>query len=94
MANICEITGKKKLKGHRVSHANNKKIHFQEPNIQGRMMFIPELGQRVKIYASTQGLRTIDKHGGISRYIIRAKLEKLSPKLQKLRKVLIRKGVH
>lgn len=94
MANICEITGKKKLKGNRVSHANNKKIHFQEPNIQGRMMFIPELGQRVKIYSSTQGLRTIDKHGGISRYIIQAKLEKLSPKLQKLRKILLRKGVH
>lgn len=94
MANVCEITGKKKLKGHRVSHANNKTIHFQQPNIQEKRIFVPELGVRVRLKVTTKGLRTIDKHGGLSRYLIRQKSDKLSPRMKKLRKILLARGVH
>lgn len=90
MANICEVTGKRKLKGNRVSHANNKKIHFQEPNIQTRMIFVPELGVRFRLHVTTRGLRTLDKHGGLARFVLQARPETLSPKLQKLRKVLVK----
>lgn len=92
MANICEITGKRKLKGHRVSHANNKTIHFQQPNIQSRWIFIPELGIRYKLNVSTRGLRTIDKFGGLARFALKSKTETLHPRLQKLRKTLLAKG--
>jgi large subunit ribosomal protein L28 len=94
MANICEITGKRKLKGHRVSHANNKKIHFQQPNIQTRWLFVPELGVNFKLHVSTRGLRTIDKFGGLTRYVIKQRKDRLPPKLLKLRKTLIEKGVN
>lgn len=93
MANVCEVIGKKKLKGNRVSHANNKKIHFQQPNIQKRKMFIPELGIRIGINVSTRGLRTLDKFGGLARYVIKKDPTKLSPKLQKIRKELIKNKV-
>ncbi len=93
MALECEVTGKRKLKGHRVSHANNKTIHFQKPNIQKRHLFVPELGIRFSIKVSTNGLRTIDKHGGLSRFVIKQRPEKLSPRLLKLRKLLIKHGV-
>lgn len=94
MANICEITGKRKLKGNRVSHANNKKIHFQQPNIQERRIFIPELNQKVKVNVSTSGLRHLDKIGGLSRFLIKTDPDNLTPKFRKLRKVLMQKGVN
>jgi large subunit ribosomal protein L28 len=94
MANVCEITGKTRYKVNRVSHANNKSKHYQQPNIQERRIYVPELGLKVKIKVSTSGLRTIDKHGGLSRYLVKAKPEKLSTSLRRLRKVLINKGLH
>lgn len=94
MANTCDITGKRKLKGNRVSHANNKTRHFQQPNIQERRLFVPELNSHITLSVTTKGLRTIDKHGGISRFLIKADAEKLPPKLRKLKKVLSKKGVH
>ncbi len=94
MSNVCEITGVRRYKVNRVSHANNKSRHFQQPNIQERRFLIPELGQRIKIKVSSRGLRTIDKHGGLSRYVVKAKVEKLSPSLRRLKKVLIKKGLH
>lgn len=93
MANVCEVTGKRKLKGNRVSHANNKKIHFQQPNIQERRIFVPELGQKVSIKVSTSGLRNIDKAGGISRFLIKADPEKLSANLRQVRKLILKKGL-
>jgi len=94
MANKCDITGKRKLKGNRVSHANNKTRHFQQPNIQDRRILVPELGQRVRISVSTRGLRNIDKAGGIARFVIKSKPEDLTPSLKRIRKLLIQKGIH
>ena len=93
MANVCEISGKRKLKGNRVSHANNKSTHYQQPNIQARHIYIPELGQKVSIKVSTSGLRTIDKSGGISRYLIKTEPSKLSPSLQRVRNLILKKGL-
>src|SRR3989338_4318011 len=78
MANICDVTGKRKLKGNRVSHANNKTIHFQQPNIQERMIFVPELGIRIGLNVTTNGLRTLDKHGGLARFVIKKDPEKVA----------------
>jgi large subunit ribosomal protein L28 len=88
MSYMCEITGKKRLRGHRVSHANNKSIHFQRPNLRDKRMFIPELGITVSIRVSSAGMRTIDKHGGLARHILSAKPETLSPNLLKIKKLL------
>lgn len=93
MANVCEITGKRKLKGHRVSHANNKSIHFQQPNVQSRWIFVPELGIRYKVNVTNRGLRTIDKLGGLSRFVVKTETAKLHPRLRKLKKVLLTKGI-
>ena len=94
MANVCEITGKKKLKGNRVSHANNKSRHFQQPNLQGQKIFVPELNQSVKVKLSSSALRTIDKNGGLSRYLLKAKPDKLSAKMLKLKKLIQKKGLN
>lgn len=91
MSLTCEITAKTKLKGNRVSHANNKTRHFQKPNIQEKRMFIPELGLFYSLKASTRGLRTVDKFGGLSQYVLQHDAEKLSAGLKRLRKALVKK---
>jgi large subunit ribosomal protein L28 len=93
MGKFCEITGKSRLRGHRVSHANNRTKHFQQPNIQVRSLFVPELGAHFKIHVSTSGLKTLGKVGGLSRFVVSADPEKLSPRLRRLRKTLLKKGL-
>lgn len=94
MSNVCDITGKTRLKGNRVSHANNKSIHFQQPNLQEKRIFVPELGLKIKIKVSTHGLRTLDKVGGLSRFVISADPETLPQNLRNLRKLLLQRGIH
>lgn len=91
MSLLCEITGKTKLKGNRVSHANNKTRHYQKPNIQEKRMFIPELKLFYTLKASTRGLRTVDKFGGLSQYVLQTETEKLSNGLKRLKKVLLKR---
>lgn len=63
MARVCQITGKKGLSGHRVSHANNKSNRVQRPNLQKKRIFIPELNRYVSVKLSAKGLKIVDKKG-------------------------------
>ncbi len=63
MPRVCQITGKKGLKGNRVSHANNKTRHVQQPNLHKKKLFIPELNRHVTVKLSSHGLRIVDRKG-------------------------------
>ena len=63
MARRCEISGKAGQNGNRVSHANNKRHHVFQANVQSKRIWIPELGRRVTLNLSTNMIRTIDKIG-------------------------------
>ncbi|MBL8273337.1 MAG: 50S ribosomal protein L28, partial [Xanthomonadales bacterium] len=41
MARICQVTGKKTLSGHNVSHANNKTKRRFMPNLHERRFWVP-----------------------------------------------------
>jgi large subunit ribosomal protein L28 len=58
-----EITGRRKLKAHNVSHSNIKTRRWQHVNIQRRRLWVPELGRHVTLKLTTRDLRTIDKVG-------------------------------
>ncbi|MBI2343960.1 MAG: 50S ribosomal protein L28 [Deltaproteobacteria bacterium] len=88
MANVCEITGKRRLSGNTVSHANNRHRMVQHPNIQERAFFVPELKVRIRLRLSRAGLRLIDKSGGLARYVRQTDPTELSPALRQLRKAL------
>jgi large subunit ribosomal protein L28 len=66
MARKCQITGKKPLSGHNVSHAHNITNRWQKPNLRRKRIFVPELGRAVRLRVSTRALRTIDKKGLLS----------------------------
>ncbi|TAJ92614.1 MAG: 50S ribosomal protein L28 [Gammaproteobacteria bacterium] len=63
MSRVCQITGKKPLTGHNVSHANNKTKRRFLPNLHDRRFWVPAEKRWVSLRVSTKGLRIIDKHG-------------------------------
>ena len=63
MSRICDLTGKRPLKGHKVSHSNHKTKRKFYPNLQTKKFFIPELEEWITLKISTTAMRTIDKKG-------------------------------
>lgn len=63
MSRVCQVTGKRPLKGNYVSHANNKTKRVYQPNLHYRRFWIESQNRFVRLRVSTAGLRRIDKLG-------------------------------
>ena len=63
MARVCEVTGKKPMTGHHVSHANNKTKRRFLPNLQLRRFWVESENRWISLRLSNVALRTIDKNG-------------------------------
>ena len=63
MARVCQVTGKKPMSGHNVSHANNKTKRRFLPNLQYRKFWLESEDRWIHLRISAAALRTIDKNG-------------------------------
>ncbi len=63
MARVCQVTGKKPMSGHNVSHANNKTNRRFLPNLRKSRFWVPSLAAYVTLKVSAKGVKTIDKLG-------------------------------
>lgn len=63
MSNICQLTGKRPMKGHKVSHSNVKTKRRFMPNLFKKRFFMPETGEWVTLKVSAYAMRIIDKKG-------------------------------
>jgi large subunit ribosomal protein L28 len=63
MSRVCQLTGKRTISGHHVSHSNIKTKRKFYPNLQEKRFFVPELNVWVKLKVSTSAIRTISKKG-------------------------------
>ena len=63
MSRRCQITGKKPMSAHNISHAHNVTNRWQAPNLQRKRLYVPELKRFVRLKISTRALRTITKKG-------------------------------
>jgi len=90
MSRKCELTGKSPLKGHKVSHANNKLKRKFFPNLK-KVTFKSEILKRnIRLNVSNSALRSVDYKGGIDFYLRNVKSHKLSSKAKKLKnKIMI-----
>ena len=78
MSRVCQVTGKKPMSGHNVSHANNKTNRRFLPNLQNRRFWVESEKRWVSLRVSNAGLRTIDKKGiDVVLAELRAKGEKI-----------------
>ena len=63
MARVCQVTGKKPMVGHNVSHANNKTKRRFSPNLQYRRFWLEEEKRWVRLRVTNAALRIIDRDG-------------------------------
>jgi large subunit ribosomal protein L28 len=92
MSKKCELTGKIPMKGHNVSHANNKTKRRFLPNLK-KVKFTSELaGRSLKLTVSNSGVRSVDKKGSFDEFLKTVKNKNISPRLKKLKKVILLKS--
>ena len=92
MSKKCELTGKSPLKGHKVSHANNKVKRKFFPNLKKVTFKSDILKRNIKLNVSNSALRSVDYKGGIDFYLKGVKSFKLSLRAKKLKKQVIAKA--
>ena len=89
MSKKCELTGKSPLKGHTVSHANNKLKRKFFPNLKKVTFKSDVLKRNIRLSVSNSALRTVDYKGGLDFYLKSVKSFKLSPKAKKLKTKIV-----
>tara|TARA_B110000438_G_C15178091_1_gene378940 strand:+ start:168 stop:446 length:279 start_codon:yes stop_codon:yes gene_type:complete len=89
MSKRCELTGKSPLKGHKVSHANNKVKRKFYPNLKKVSFKSIKLKRNIVLNVSNAALRSVDFKGGLDFFLKNAKATKLSPRVKKLKKKII-----
>ena len=92
MSKKCELTGKSPLKGHKVSHANNKSKRKFFPNLKNVTLKSDLLKRNIRLNVSNAALRTVDYKGGLDFYLKSVRSFKLYSKVKKLKNQIIAKA--
>ena len=85
MSKKCELTGKIPMKGHNVSHSNNKTKRRFLPNLKKVTFKSDKLKKNISLRVTNAAVRTVDFKGGLDQYLKSAKKQKLSRRAQKLK---------
>ena len=85
MSKKCELTGKSPLKGHKVSHANNKVKRKFLPNLKKVTFKSDVLKRNIRLNVSNAALKTVDYKGGLDDFLKTVKTYKLSKKAKRLK---------
>jgi large subunit ribosomal protein L28 len=91
MSRICELTGKGRMVGHNVSHANNKTKRTFLPNLQNVTLLSDSLEQGFKFRVSAAGLRSVEHVGGLDNWLVKTSDDKLSITARKVKKAISKK---
>tara|TARA_B100001121_G_C18456187_1_gene510975 strand:+ start:87 stop:368 length:282 start_codon:yes stop_codon:yes gene_type:complete len=88
MTKKCELTGVSPLKGHNVSHANNKTKRRFLPNLKKIVFRSDILKKNIRLNVTNAALRTVDFKGGLDRYLLSTNRKKLSSRVKKIKVAL------
>ena len=91
MSKKCELTGKVPLKGHNVSHANNKTKRKFFPNLQSVSLYSEKLESKLSFKVAASTLRTVEKVGGIDKFLLNSNVKNLSNLAKKYKKNILKK---
>jgi large subunit ribosomal protein L28 len=87
----CELTGKTRQIGHRVSHSNRKTKRRFLPNLLNVTLMSEALGRSVRLRISANALKTVDHRGGLDAFLVKAKDDELSPRVRDLKREVLKK---
>ena len=68
MSKVCQVSGKRRLAGHAISHSQRKSKRVQHPNLVKKRIFIPEENRTISLKLSVRALRTMNKKG-VAQYL-------------------------
>lgn len=88
MSRQCELTGKKVMSGHKVSHSNRKTKRKFRPNLCSVSLTSETLGRTLRLRVSAAGLRTVEHRGGLDAFLLKANDDELSREALKLKRDL------
>jgi large subunit ribosomal protein L28 len=63
MSKVCQVTGKRPITGHNVSHAKNHTKRRFLPNLQTHRFWVEAEKRFVSLRLTPKGMRIIDKRG-------------------------------
>ncbi len=86
MARQCDLLGTKPQFGHSVSHSNRRTKRRFNPNLQQVTFYSEALKHDVGLRVTTRAIRTVQKHGGIDRFLVDMDASKLGPVGQRLKR--------
>ena len=72
MSRVCELSGKSVLTGNNVSKANNRTRRRFLPNLQKSSMHSSTLGKTLQFRVAASTIRTVEKKGGIDKFLTAA----------------------
>jgi large subunit ribosomal protein L28 len=87
----CDLTGKKPMTGHKVSHSNIKTKRRFMPNLRNVTLISDSLGRKVRARVSANALKTVDHRGGLDAFLLKAKDDELAPKMLELKRAIVKK---
>jgi large subunit ribosomal protein L28 len=87
----CDLTGKRPLVGHKVSHSNIKTKRRFLPNLRNVTLISDSLGRRIKLRVSANALKTVDHRGGLDAFLLKAKDDELAPRVLELKRQIVKK---
>lgn len=87
----CELTGKSPAVKNLVSHSNIKTKSIAQPNIQKKRLFSHTLGRLVTLRIATSAIRDMEHVGGLDKYILSRKEEKMSKRALAVRSAIRQK---
>lgn len=90
MARRCELSGKSILRGHNVSHANNKTRRVFAPNLREVSLASDVLGRSFRLKLSMHALRALDHRGGLDGYLQKAADRDLSPRARRIKREILK----
>ncbi|MFZ1920940.1 MAG: 50S ribosomal protein L28 [Xanthobacteraceae bacterium] len=91
MAWRCELTGKNRQIGHRVSHSNRKTKRQFKPNLLNVTLLSDALGRSIRLRISANALKTVDHRGGLDAFLLKAKDAELSPRVLEFKRQITKK---
>jgi large subunit ribosomal protein L28 len=87
----CDLTGKRPLVGHKVSHSNIKTKRRFLPNLRNVTLISDTLGRRIRLRISANALKTVDHRGGLDAFLLKAKDDELAPRVLDLKRQIVKK---
>ena len=91
MSRRCELTGKTRQIGHKVSHSNRKTKRRFLPNLVNATLLSDALERSVRLRISANALKSVDHRGGLDAFLIAASDANLSKRALELKRQIVKK---